>query len=254
MGVPFDIGVGHHTLVTFPRCTSPVDLRRSAPRSVARLVRSPAPWNSTTYRAAGVLEPGGAVVGAHAGAHGARCGTQVRVGEHRRIAQRLGKWRQQRLGPLGSQLGARAVRGGRLPSWRSEARPNGPDTCPHVSSTPPPSHRTCLPPDGRAGSSERGPSPRVTGRTNPDHLPADDQAPDPARRRPGPFQLRLLPSYSLRGFAHGSRADHSMVMGRLVLLLVGPGRWSPDAWHTSRRGVSLPPGSDVTYSDRVHGV
>ncbi|HEY0969570.1 MAG TPA: DoxX family protein [Gemmatimonadales bacterium] len=51
----------------------------------------------------------------------------------------------------------------------------------------------------------------------------------------GPFQVRELPYYGFWGFAHESRTDLSMAMGSLFLLLVGPGRWSLDAWLSRRR-------------------
>lgn len=51
----------------------------------------------------------------------------------------------------------------------------------------------------------------------------------------GPFQLPQLPYYGFWGFAHETRADFSMIMGSLFLLLVGPGPLSMDERRTRQR-------------------
>ena len=57
----------------------------------------------------------------------------------------------------------------------------------------------------------------------------------------GPFQVRQLPYYGIWGFLHESRTDLAMVLGSLFLLLVGPGRWSLDAWLAGRRDPIIMP-------------
>ena len=50
----------------------------------------------------------------------------------------------------------------------------------------------------------------------------------------GPFRLRSLDEYGFWTMAHESRTDFSMLLGSLFLLVVGGGRWSMDAFLTSR--------------------
>jgi putative oxidoreductase len=51
----------------------------------------------------------------------------------------------------------------------------------------------------------------------------------------GPFQLAPLPRTGFWAMAHEARADWSMLLGSLFLLIAGGGRWSLDAWLEDRR-------------------
>jgi uncharacterized membrane protein YphA (DoxX/SURF4 family) len=50
----------------------------------------------------------------------------------------------------------------------------------------------------------------------------------------GPFQVRVLEEYGFWAMAHEARTDWAMLLGALFLVIVGPGRWSLDAWLTRR--------------------
>jgi uncharacterized membrane protein YphA (DoxX/SURF4 family) len=57
----------------------------------------------------------------------------------------------------------------------------------------------------------------------------------------GPFQLAPLPRMGFWAMVHEGRADWSMLLGSLFLLIAGGGRWSIDAWLESRRARGRSP-------------
>jgi putative oxidoreductase len=48
------------------------------------------------------------------------------------------------------------------------------------------------------------------------------------------FSLASFPRYGFWTMAHEARTDWSMLLGSLFLAIIGPGRWSLDAWMTHR--------------------
>ncbi|HUK81880.1 MAG TPA: DoxX family protein [Verrucomicrobiae bacterium] len=50
--------------------------------------------------------------------------------------------------------------------------------------------------------------------------------------------LAMLPRYGFLSMMHEARTDFSMLLGLIFLLIVGPGRWSLDAWWFKQRGRS----------------
>src|SRR5215468_11160932 len=52
------------------------------------------------------------------------------------------------------------------------------------------------------------------------------------------FSLTKLPRYGFWSMMHEARADFSMWLGLLFLLMVGAGKWSSDAIHQSRKNGS----------------
>lgn len=57
----------------------------------------------------------------------------------------------------------------------------------------------------------------------------------------GPFQVRSLDRYGFWAMAHEARTDWAMLLGALFLLVVGPGRWSVDAWLARRTAIPTSP-------------